>query len=105
MMQAGSYAPLDEALAVLTGYGIQLNNGNSNHAPMVAEALCALGRPDAVAPWIERYRRRMLPRPSAGSMIDREDWRGSLGDRGRFTDWAEFFCDELKEAVWPEVLD
>ena len=57
------YASLDEALELLAPYGIELKNGNSNHAPMAAEALCALGRPEAVMPWIERYRERMLPRP------------------------------------------
>ena len=73
LMRASSYAPLDDALELLAGYGIELDNGNSNHAPMVAEALCALGRPEAVVPWIARYRERMLPRPPAGSTIRRED--------------------------------
>ena len=49
------YAPLDEALARLAFGGADLENGMTNHAPMVVEALCALGRPDAVLPWVERY--------------------------------------------------
>ena len=52
-------APLDNALDTLARYGPDLANGNFNHAPMVAEALCALGRPEAVMPWIERYRARL----------------------------------------------
>jgi hypothetical protein len=44
MMRAPSYSPLDEALEILAPYGIELKNGNSNHGPMVAEALCAMGR-------------------------------------------------------------
>ncbi len=72
-MRAPCYAPLDEALEVLAPYGIELKNGNSNHAPMVAEALCAMGRPDAVMPWIARYRERMLTRPDEGARIRRED--------------------------------
>src|SRR5438477_357175 len=60
-----AYDPLDEALDRLSGCGPELANGNFNHAPMVAEALCALGRPDAVMPWIERYQPRMLPPPEA----------------------------------------
>ena len=64
-MRAPSYAALDEALEVLAPYGIELKNGNSNHGPMVAEALCALGRPEAVMPWIARYRERMLSRAAA----------------------------------------
>src|ERR1700736_5735733 len=104
-MPAPSYAPLDEALEILAPYGIELRNGNSNHGPMVAEALCAMGRPDAVPAWIARYRERMLPRPEASARIRREDWREALGDRNRFADWGAFFGEELREAPWQEVLD
>src|ERR1700724_3043217 len=48
MMRAPSYASLDEALEILAPYGIALRNGNSNHAPMVTEALGERGR---VADW------------------------------------------------------
>src|SRR5438132_626788 len=77
-MPIPSYTPLDEALDRLSGYGPALANGNFNHAPMVAEALCALGRPDAVMPWIERYQPRMLPRASAGgTAAPRQHHRGT----------------------------
>jgi len=104
-MGAASYTTLDDALETLAGYGIALANGNSNHAPMVAEALCAMGRPDAVMPWIARYRERMLPRPAAGRPVSRDDWRGALGQRDRFADWAAFFREELQEGAWPHALD
>src|SRR5215472_17026310 len=104
-MRAPSYVSLDDALETLAAYGIELKNGNSNHAPMVAEALCALGRPDAVMPWLARYRERMLPCRSADARIFRHDWRGSLGDRARFADWSAFFADELREWPWREALD
>ena len=104
-MRAPSYVSLDDALETLAPYGIELKNGNSNHGPMVAEALCALGRPDAVMPWIARYRERMLPRPPAGGRVRREDWRGALGERARFADWSAFFAEELRERPWREVLD
>ncbi len=104
-MRAASYVSLDDALEMLAPYGIELKNGNSNHAPMVAEALCALGRPDAVMPWITRYRERMVPRPLAGGRLRREDWRSALGERVRFADWSAFFSEELHEAPWREVLD
>jgi hypothetical protein len=105
MMRAPSYASLDEALEILAPYGIALRNGNSNHAPMVTEALCAMGRPDAVIPWITGYRERMLPGPEAGTRIRRENWREALGERGRFADWSAFFVEEFQEAPWREVLD
>jgi hypothetical protein len=104
-MRTPSYASLDDALEIVAPYGIALKNGNSNHAPMVAEALCALGRPDAVMPWIARYRERMLPRSPVADRIRREDWRAALGDRGRFADWSAFFGSELREGPWPDVLD
>ena len=104
-MRAPSYASLDDALETLAPYGIELKNGNSNHAPMVAEALCALGRADAVMPWIARYRERMSPRPEAAARIHREDWRAVLGERTQFADWSMFFGEELREGPWQEVLD
>lgn len=104
-MPTSSYESLDEALEALAGHGIALKNGNSNHAPMVAEALCAMGRPQAVMPWLARYQERLLPRQPAGDPIRAEIWRSALGQRDRFADWAEFFVEELRQALWPEVLD
>src|SRR5712691_7529248 len=104
-MRAASYDSLDDALNTLSGYGSGLANGNFNHAPMVAEALCALGRPDAVMPWLERYRPRMLPRGAPDERVRPERWHEALGRRGSFTAWAEFFAEELREASWPAVLD
>jgi len=104
-MRRSLYTTLDDALDTISPYGIELKNGNSNHAPMVAEALCAMGRPEAVMPWLARYRERMSPRPPAGDRIRREAWRMALGRRERFADWSGFFRDELKEAPWRDVLD
>jgi hypothetical protein len=104
-MRSPSYASLDEALEILAPYGIALKNGNSNHGPMVAEALCALGRPDAVLPWIARYRERMLPRPVAGNPLPGDGLHEALGARDRFADWSAFFAEELRQAPWRQVLD
>jgi hypothetical protein len=104
-MRSPCYASLDDALEFVAPYGIELRNGNSNHAPMVAEALCAMGRPDAVMPWITRYRDRMVPRAGASSRVRGEDWRNALANRARFADWSAFFSEELQQAPWREVLD
>src|SRR6266566_5517880 len=107
-----SYDPLDGALDRLAGYGPGLANGNFSHAPMVAEALCALGRPEAVMPWIERYQERIVARepagepiPNAGEPIRPAEWRGALGERDRFAAWSALFVEELRDRAWPEVLD
>ena len=77
----------------------------TSHAPMAAEALCAMGRPEAVLPWVERYRKGMLPRPQTRERIDRAAWRSALGREERDADWVAFFAGELQEAPWGEVLD
>jgi hypothetical protein len=104
-MSALAYEPLDAALDMLSPYGPGLANGNFNHAPMVAEALCSLRRPDAVLPWVERYRDRLLPRAPLGEPIAAAEWRAVLGQRDRFAAWSQFFRAELDAAAWPEVLD
>lgn len=104
-MTAPAYAPLDDALDTLSHFGPDLTNGNFNHAPMVVETLCALGRPEAVFPWIEAYRPRLTPRPAPGAPVDWSQWRTHLGKRAMFTDWSRLFASELGEAPWRSVLD
>lgn len=94
---------MEEALEFLAPYGPDLNNGMTNHAPMAAEALCALGRPGAVMPWIEQYRKWLAPRPESRQRIARESWQSALGQLERFADWSAFFEAELQEAPWREV--
>ncbi len=96
---------LDEALARLAGFGPDLSNGMTTHAPMVAEALCALGRPEAVAPWLDRYCRQSLPRPPRRARIERATWRSALAREVGFSDWSALFADELERAPWRDVLD
>ncbi|HXC26956.1 MAG TPA: questin oxidase family protein [Stellaceae bacterium] len=104
-MSAPAYAPLDDALETLSHYGPDLTNGNFNHAPMVCEALCALGRPEALFPWIDAYRARLTPRPAAGEPVDWSQWRTHLGKRDMFADWSRLFASELGEVPWRSVLD
>jgi len=96
---------LDEALRFLADCGPELRSGMTSHAPMVAEALCALGRPEAVMPWLERYRAGALPRPPQRARIERANWRSALSKEDRFSDWSAFFVVELASAPWREVLD
>lgn len=104
-MRPPSYDVYDDALDALRGFDIALKNGNSNHAPMVVEALCALGCAEAVEPWLAGYRPRLQPRPEASQPIAGETWRQILGRRDRFADWAVFFAGELEADPWQNVLD
>ena len=104
-MPISNYAPLDEALERRSGYDVELKNGISNHAPVVAEALCAMGRSEAVMPWIARYRDRLLPLRPPGARSHIGSRGSALGKHVRCADWAEFFAQELQRAPWREVLD
>lgn len=104
-MKAAAYTSMDEALDILFSYGPDLSNGLTSHAPMAAEALCALGRPEAVLPWIDGYRKGMVPRPAARERIARDNWQSALAQSHRFGDWSAFFREELDAAPWHEVLN
>ncbi len=99
-----AYAALEPALAFLAPYGPDLQNGMTNHAPMAVEALCALGRGDAVMPWLERYRVELLPRPIARDRIPEATWADALGRTDWTAEWTAFFADALAEAPWRQVL-
>ena len=95
---------IDEMLDLLSFAGAELVNGNANHGPMASEALFALGREDAVLPWVDEYRKRLMYRPSPSLPIPPEEWREYLGARERLGDWIELFENELSESPWPEVV-
>ena len=99
-----SYQALDPALDALAGIGPMLSNGFTSHAPMVCEALCALGRPGAVMPWLESYRPALRPTAAALQPIAAEDWRVALGRRERGPDWMALLQAELAAAPWQAVL-
>ena len=98
------YEPtMDEALERLAPYGPDLRNGLTNHAPMASEALCAMGRPEAVSPWLDRYGALLVPRVARRGRIAPSEWQGALGRLDLFPEWTGFFEEELKEAPWRDV--
>jgi len=104
------YAVLDDALDALAGTGPEYDPYGlgfclSNHVPMVAETLCALGRPDAVLPAVEHYRRYLSPMPEPRTPITESTWRAALGKLDRVGDWWEFFSVELDDSSWVTVVD
>ena len=100
----GSSEAMDAALTLLAKTGPEYHGGLSNHGPMAAEALVALERPEAVVPWVERYRRSLMDHPSGANPIGPAGWREALGDYGRVGDWIAFFKRQVEEAPWPAVL-
>ena len=100
-----SYGPLDEALESISSAGPELANGNTNHAPMVIEALCAMGRGDVVVKWLAGYRPQLILRSAARQRITDLNWRTALGRLDRFSDWQAFFDKQFRELSWAEVLD
>jgi hypothetical protein len=102
------YESHEEALKALQGTGPELRNGAPNHAPMVIEALAAMGRDDAVPHWIEGWvehdRARLMENPTTEAVLD-GDWEVALGDFTRLGDWQNLFREELSHSPWRDVLD
>lgn len=99
------YWALDEALDMLSATGPEYAGGMSNHGPMAAEAICAMGRGDEVIRWVEGYRRKLESHPALRERITGANWREALGDYRRAADWIAFFDSQLGEAAWRDVLD
>ena len=99
------YDSIDEAYSIFARTGPEFGGGLSNHGPMASEALCTMGRGDAVAKWVERYQSRLEPPPSMRSRISEDQWREALGKQTRVGDWIGLFAESLKEAAWRAVLD
>ena len=98
--------PIDEAYAQLLDRGPEYGPfGFSSHAPMAVEAMVALGRPEAVAPWLARYAAQLGPQPAPTAPIDAHDWSAALGAEHRFADWRLFFDAQLANGPWAPVLD
>jgi len=100
-----NYGSLDQALTLLADYGPEYGGGLTGHGPMMAEALCALGRGDAVLPMTQRYADHLSPAPPAGQPFPDTEWRPLLGKFTRYGDWVALMEQELAAAPWREVLD
>jgi hypothetical protein len=95
---------MDEVLDILHHTGPEFGGGLANHGPMAAEAMLALGRPEAVLSWVERYKSRLQDRPAPSQPISLDAWREALGHINRVGDWVAFFDRQLAEAPWQDVV-
>ena len=98
------YSRLDEALNRLDGVSPALANGYYNHAPMVVEALCALGQGENALRWLDGELDSFTPCGSARTPIDPDDWQTLIGSKDRDADWRAYFRAELEDKPWREVL-
>jgi len=107
---AGRYAgAVDAALDRLADVGFEFGPDFAMHAPMAAEALIALDRPDVVPSWIElnlQRRRSYAPPPPMEPIPDGDPLarRAALGDYRRVTDWVAYFDRRLAERPWRDVV-
>ncbi|MGW0122313.1 questin oxidase family protein [Streptomyces sp. NPDC003327] len=95
---------LDEALERLHTTGPERGGWLTNHAPMAVEALVRHGGAGTVHRWLDAYAPKLEELPAAQAPVTAANWRESLGDPSRITDWTRFFGRELAERPWHEVL-
>jgi hypothetical protein len=106
---------LDEALQRIHAEEPRVRGGLSSHAPMVVEAITALGLAEQVLPWLQKFNSARIELPAAHEPIDAKNWRAALGPKRdernweaanhRFGDWCTFFAAQLAEQQWSAVLD
>ena len=97
---------LDDALTVFaTTAPLYGSVGLANHGPMAAEALAQLGRHDAIAGWVARYRIRLDEAPPPATRpLSEEDWPAALGQAGRFPEWLGLFEREIADRPTAAVV-
>jgi hypothetical protein len=101
-MDTGSF---DEVLARFAKTGPEFGPGLSNHGPMAADALVAMGRGETVERWAEWYAPRLDGPPDARNPIAADGWREALGQVSRVGDWIAFFDRALASEPWRDALD
>jgi hypothetical protein len=92
---------IEQALELLAGLAPL-----TNHGPMAAEALVALGQGAYVKAFAESYKKRFSASfPATREAVTRANWRAALGDGQRIADWINFFQREFNEMAWPQVVE
>ncbi|KLL10031.1 questin oxidase family protein [Protofrankia coriariae] len=81
----------------------------ANHGPRGAEALAALGHPEAIPAWVTGYRNAIAHNDPPGPRFaidpaEESSWRPALGAFDWVGDWEALFRRELADAPWRDVL-
>ena len=98
------YSRLDAALTRLDTVSPALANGYYNHAPMVMEALCAMGQGEQALGWLEQEIPGFTPSGPAPGRLDPDDWPSQIGTQDHDAEWRAYFRAELEDKPWREVL-
>ena len=97
------YRHHDAALERLDALSPALTNGYYNHAPMVVEALSAMGQGREALAWLDREQDSFTPVDAETGPINPDDWPDLIAARGRYADWRAYFQDALETQPWREV--
>jgi len=100
---------INDALARLSDLGFTYGPNYAEHGPMAAEAISTLGHNDAVADWVEAYKKDHRPHPLPPRCqpidgADEQQWRSALGNRSRLSDWYDHFRQELSTDASHDVV-
>ncbi|HVS19888.1 MAG TPA: hypothetical protein VMT18_14885 [Planctomycetota bacterium] len=95
-------APLDELLAAHADALPEVAGAGANHDPMAAEALEALGHPEAIEGARSAGAQGCAGAPPRVAPIDDPD--AALGDWACYGDWLELFRGEIAREPWRAVL-
>jgi len=96
----GSKSALDEALKMMAEIAPL-----SNHGPMAAEALVALGHEYRVIEFAKLYNRYYYSSyPKKTQAVTKENWKRAISVRSRLADWVAFFGSELETAKWQDTV-
>ena len=103
-MGSSATGTLDEAYERLHATGPEFDGWLSNHGPMAAEAMVRHGQAGQVHRWLDGYMARLEEFPRGTGPIG-ADWQDALGDPRRIADWTVYFCRQVTEQPWREVLE
>ena len=93
---------LDQVLPQFQRGRLEYGGGYSNHGPMAAEALDALGHAALIPALADVYTPR-LGILEEGELIAHDKRRESLGN-GADADWVVTFCHCVEDSSWEQVL-
>jgi len=94
---------LDEALERFQICAMEYGPGFSNHGPMAAEALLALGHPALIPGLVDIYAPRLHP-IDPGQVIAESEQAAAIGRPERAADWLATFEAELGSDDWRNLL-